>query len=391
MTDPALSSSPGRSPRVVIAGGGIAALESALALHKLAGDRVELELLSAARHFIYRPHQILEPFRLALAERLPWADIAAELRLSRVPHDLSMIDPDQSAVRSTAGLWHPYDALIIALGAIAHQAVPGSVTIGAPGASYALRRLLSRVRLGVTHDLVFVAPPECSWTIALYELALLSAAAAAEAGVRPEFTLVTAEPEPLAVFGPEATGMMRGLLDRAGVELHTSSHAISFEHRRLITDSGEEIVAEAAIALPRLGGPSVNGVMSTSEGFLVTDRDGLVHGEAAIYAAGDVTDGAIKQGGLAAQQADAVAHSIARRAGADVPAWNDAPVLRAALLTGDRPRYLRRDLSAATDVTTITEIAEDAPWWPATKVAGRYLAPYLATRAASSESRYFDR
>ena len=197
-------------------------LESALALHKLAGDRVELELLSSAEHFVYRPHQILEPFRLAHAERLSWADIAGELRLSRVPHDLSAIDPDQSAVRTTAGLWHPYDALIIAVGARAHQALTGSVTIGAPGASYALRRLLSRVRLGVTHDLVFVAPPDCYWTIALYELALLSAGAATEADVRPEFTLVTAEPEPLAVFGPEATCMMRELLDRAGIELHTA-------------------------------------------------------------------------------------------------------------------------------------------------------------------------
>ncbi len=366
-------------------------MESALALRKLAGDRVELELLSSAEHFIYRPHQILEPFRLALAERLPWTDIADELRLSRVPHDVSAIDPDESAVRTTAGLWHPYDALIVALGAVAHQAVPGSVTIGAPGASYALRRLLSRVRLGVTHDLVFVAPPECSWTIALYELALLSAAAATEAGVRPEFTLLTAEPEPLAVFGPEATGMMRELLDRAGVELHSGSQALRFEHRRLITDTGEEIVAEAAIALPQLGGPSIGGVMTTPQGFLATDRDGLVHGEAAIYAAGDVTDGAIKQGGLAAQQADAVAHAIARRAGADVPIWQEAPVLRATLLTGGRPRYLRRELGSDGETTTITEIAEDAPWWPATKVVGRYLAPYLATRAASSESRYFDR
>jgi len=233
---------------------------------------------------------------------------------------------------------------------------------------------------------VFVAPPDCSWTIALYELALLSAGAAIEAGVRPEFTLVTAEPEPLAVFGPEATCMMRELLDRAGIELLTGSRAIHFENRRLITESGEEIVAEAAIALPRLGGPSIDGVMSTPDGFLAVDRDGLVHGEAAVYAAGDVTDSAIKQGGLAAQQADVVALAIARRAGAAVPASYESPVLRATLLTAGQPRYLRRELGTDT-TTTITEIAEDAPWWPATKVFGRYLGPYLATRAASSESR----
>ncbi len=391
MAHSALSSSTGRSPRVLIAGGGIAALESALALRKLAGDRVELELLSSAEHFVYRPHQILEPFRLALAERIPWTDIAAELRLSRVPHDLNMIEADQSAVRTTAGLWHPYDALVIAVGAIAHQALPGSVTIGAPGASYALRRLLSRVRLGVTHDLVFVAPPDCAWTIALYELALLSADAATEAGVRPEFTVVTAEPEPLAVLGSEATCMMRELLDRAGIQLYTSCRATRFEERRLITDRGEEIIAEAAIALPRLSGPSLGGLMSTPDGFLTTDRDGLVHGEAAIYAAGDATDGPIKQGGLAAQQADIVAQAIARRAGAQVPASHEAPVLRATLLAGGAPRYLRRELGSDEEPTTITEIAEDAPWWPATKVVGRHLAPYLATRAASSESRYFDR
>ena len=115
------------------------------------------------------------------------------------------MEAHENAARTTAGLWHPYDALVVAVGAVAHQAVPGSITIGAPGASYALRRLLSRVRIGATHDLVFVAPPDCSWTIALYELALLSANAAAQAGIHPEFKLVTAEREPLAVLGSEAT------------------------------------------------------------------------------------------------------------------------------------------------------------------------------------------
>jgi sulfide:quinone oxidoreductase len=382
-----LSTSMGRTPRVLITGGGIAALEAALALRKLATDRVELELLSSAEHFVYRPHQILEPFRLAPAERIPWTDIAAEIGLSRIPHDVQTIDSEASAVRTTAGLWQPYDALVIAVGAVTHQALPGSVTIGAPGASYALRRLLSRVRVGATRDLVFVAPPECAWTIALYELALLSADAAAQAGTHPDFKLVTAESEPLAVLGPEATAMVRELLDRAGIELFTGRVASRFENRRLQTDSAEEIIAEAAIALPHLSGPSLAGVASTPGGFLATDADGLVLGEENIYAAGDATDQRIKQGGLAAQQADIVAQAIAARAGAAIPPDHASPVLRATLITGAAPRYLRRELGADADVATVTEIAQDAPWWPATKVMGRYLAPYLATRAASSASR----
>ncbi len=391
MNRAALTASTGPVPRVLIAGGGVAALETALALRELARDRVELELLSSAEHFVYRPHQVLEPFRLEPAERIPWTEITAELGVHRIPHDLHVVDSEASAVRTTAGFWHPYDALVVAVGAIAHQALPGAVTIGAPGASYALRRLLSRVQIGATRDLVFVAPPDCSWTIALYELALLSAEAAAGAGAHPVFTIVTAERAPLAVLGPEATNLVRELLDRAEIELVTGCVATRFEHRRLITDAAQEIVAEAAIALPHLSGPTLGGLPHRPGGFLTTDGDGLVLGEDYIYAAGDATDQVIKQGGLAAQQADAAARAIATRAGASIAPAHVAPVLRATLLTGRGPRYLRRELRGGPDAVTVTEIAGDAPWWPATKVVGRYLAPYLATRAASSESRYFGR
>ncbi|HET6549200.1 MAG TPA: hypothetical protein VFG79_12115, partial [Solirubrobacter sp.] len=47
-------------------------------------------------------------------------------------------------------------------------------------------------------------------------------------------------------------------------------------------------------------------------------------------------------------------------------------VLRAMLLTGDRPHFLRHapgDRGAA---------ADEAPWWPPHKIAARELAPYLA-------------
>jgi sulfide:quinone oxidoreductase len=79
----------------------------------------------------------------------------------------------------------------------------------------------------------------------------------------------------------------------------------------------------------------------------------------------------IKQGGLATQQADAAAAAIAAAAGARVDPAGYTPVLRAMLLTGDRPRYLRR---AAGEPAVATD---DSPWWPPHKIAGRELAPYL--------------
>jgi len=50
-------------------------------------------------------------------------------------------------------------------------------------------------------------------------------------------------------------------------------------------------------------------------------------------------------------------------------------VLRGILLTGRGRRWIRRDIGG-TDEEGETE--RHALWWPPTKVAGRYLAPYLA-------------
>lgn len=104
-----------------------------------------------------------------------------------------------------------------------------------------------------------------------------------------------------------------------------------------------------------------------------------MEGEGDIYAAGDATSFPVKQGGLAAQQADAVAAHIARRAGADVAAEPFEPILRAMLLTGETPRYLRLALNAA---TSEAELTKDSLWWPPVKVVGRHLAPYLAQNAS---------
>jgi sulfide:quinone oxidoreductase len=79
----------------------------------------------------------------------------------------------------------------------------------------------------------------------------------------------------------------------------------------------------------------------------------------------------LKQGGLATQQADAAAAAIAAAAGADVDVRAYQPVLRAMLLTGGRPRYLRRGPREP------GETFDEAPWWPPHKIAGRELAPYL--------------
>jgi sulfide:quinone oxidoreductase len=144
----------------------------------------------------------------------------------------------------------------------------------------------------------------------------------------------------------------------------------------VVADSGHVLArAQRIVSLPRLEGPAVEGLAADAHGFLPVDEEGRVTGTDSVFAAGDGTTSPIKQGGLAAQQADAVARAIARRAGADVEARPFRPVLRAKLLTGSQAKYLRRAVGG--EEAEDSEASDHTLWWPPTKVAAPYLSPYL--------------
>ena len=144
----------------------------------------------------------------------------------------------------------------------------------------------------------------------------------------------------------------------------------------------DRIDAQQVIALPRAVARDLDGLPVDVRHFILTDAHGQVEGTTDVWAAGDATAFPIKQGGLAAQQAVAAAQAIAAVAGADVTPEPFRPVLRGVLLTGRGRQWIRRDLDAGDDAGTAER---HALWWPPTKVAGRYLAPYLA---ALEEARF---
>jgi sulfide:quinone oxidoreductase len=114
---------------------------------------------------------------------------------------------------------------------------------------------------------------------------------------------------------------------------------------------------------------------------VATDIYGRVEGLPNVYAAGDMTTFPIKQGGLAAQQADRIAHTIAAALGAPVKEFRAAHVLRARLVGGARPLVLRTELDCYGQPTTATLEHSDRDTATAvTKVFGRYLTPYLEAR-----------
>jgi sulfide:quinone oxidoreductase len=362
---------------VVIAGGGVAALEAALALRALAGDRVDVELFAPEPHFWYRPLAVAEPFELGEARHFELAQLAAEAGAVFSPGELDAVDAARRlAYLSPAGPV-PYSLLLIACGAVPKEAIEGALTFRGPADTAKIEGLLAELEGDAVRRVVFAVPAGAVWSLPAYELALMTAAWLAERRIASvELALVTPEAEPLQLFGREASAAVRALLDEREIAIHPGAYPAEARAGELLLVGGGIVVADRVVALPRLQGPWIAGIPQTLDGFIPVDPNGQVRGLEGIYAAGDITDFPVKQGGLAAQQADVAAEAIAAEAGAEVTPQPLRPVLRGLLLTGAEPRYLRGDLPGGAGETSAA--SPEPLWWPPAKIVGRHLAPFLA-------------
>lgn len=371
----------GRGPApldVVIAGGGVAGLEALLALHELAGPRVRVELLAPERDFVYRPLSVAEPFGLAHPARIDIAELAAMHGARQRRDSLASVDAARRTLHTKSGRTLRYDALLLAIGARPVEAVHGALTFRGPADVEAFGRLLEELADGTVHSVAFAAHDRVRWPLPLYELALLSAAHLESLGARGiDWKLVTHESAPLEVFGERASRAVAELLEEAGIEIVTGRVPHMTKGGRLQLEDGGELEVERVVATPELHVPFLPGVPRGPGGFIPTDDVGRIKGLERVFAAGDATSFPIKQGGLAAQQADVAAASIATLAGAPIEPRPPDLLLRAALLTGSAPRFLRARLS---DREATSTAGRSVLWWPPGKIAARYLAPYLAGR-----------
>ncbi|HUK93980.1 MAG TPA: FAD/NAD(P)-binding oxidoreductase [Gaiellaceae bacterium] len=367
--------------QVVIAGGGVAALEGTLALRALAEERVAIELIAPETDFVYRPLSVGDPFQVAETRRFPLALLVeaagAVLRRGRV----TAVDPEERFVETDDGERVPYDALLVGLGARARVALPDALTFAGPESTAALRGLLDEALAGEVHRIVFALPGGVTWPLPLYELALLTATLLVDHGASGvEVALATPEEQPLAVFGREASQAVGELLAARGVTVHLRTTPARWEDGVLHSAPGDGIEADRVVALPRLEGPRLTGLPCDGDGFIPTDDRCRVGFEVDVFAAGDATQFPLKQGGIATQQADTAASEIAARAGAPVEPEPFKPVLRGLLLTGMVPRYLRGEPGTARST-----VDTEALWWPPSKIVGRYLAPFLAAKLGLPE------
>ncbi len=370
----------GRPLNVLIAGGGVAGLEALLALKRHAEERVSIELLAPEPQFWYRPLSVAEPFGLGHVHGLDLSGVADDCGALFTLGHLGSVDADRHIACTSTGAELDYDALLIAVGAHPVAAVPGAFTFRGPADTDAFSSLLRELGEGTLRRVVFALPGGVGWPLPMYELALQTASSLERRQASAEVVVVTHEEAPLELFGPAASTVVAALLAERRIDLRTSSYAVAFEDGSLQLKPEGAVEADRVVALPRLEAALIPGIPSDAQGFIPTDGGARVRGLDDVFAAGDATTFPVKQGGLAAQQADAAAESIALLAGAELAAEPFRPVLRGLILTGGAPLFARAELGRPGDHSLAVT---DALWWPPGKIVGRYLAPFLAERSGT--------
>ena len=190
--------------RVLIAGGGVAALEAALALRELGEGRVSVEMLAPEPQFWYRPLAVAEPFDLGEVRQFELTELAEAAGATFSLGALAGIEAGGRLAHTSAGGSVPYDVLLVACGASPIAAVPGALTFRGPVDTERIRTLLQEIVIGRVERVAFGVPWGAVWALPIYELALMTAAYLAERGLdHVELTLVTPESEPLQLFGRE--------------------------------------------------------------------------------------------------------------------------------------------------------------------------------------------
>jgi sulfide:quinone oxidoreductase len=354
-----------RGAHVLVAGGGVAALEAAFALRALAGDLVDIELLAPETVFLYRPQAVFEPFGGRQAQAFELAELAGALGAQLTLGELASVDPGAHVARTAGGMTVPYDALVVATGASPAAVLHDALTFRGPADG---ERAAAIAQSADRSPLTLAIPTRRTWPLPLYELAL---------GLRSvtdrPIALATVEPSAGTALGEAGSCYLTSLLASRNIRLEVN---VRFDR----------FARGVTIAAPELHAARIYGIPADDDGFIPTGRFGEVVGVDDVHAAGDVTCSEVKHGSLAAGQADTVAEVIAAGAGAPVTPAPFRPILRARIACGNDSIYVRRDLADPGDPGTVSS---DPLWSPPAKIFARYLAPALAGIARRNQSPRF--
>ena len=148
----------GREMRVVLAGGGVAALEAALALRALAGARVGIEVVAPEPHFYYRPLAVAAPFAARELRRYDLGMLLGHAGALLTLGAMTGVDADSREVHTDGAGVLSYDALVVACGATPQAAVAGALTFRGPADMERMAGVLEEASSGASGGSRFRSP-----------------------------------------------------------------------------------------------------------------------------------------------------------------------------------------------------------------------------------------
>jgi sulfide:quinone oxidoreductase len=367
------SPEPFESPlRVLVYGGDLAALETALALHRLCGEACAATLVSPVRDLPVRTQAAgASPTESeGRPARFDLGSLAAEHGLAFRSDAIVAVDHEAREARTITGSRIPFDALVVAFGARPRGAIPGVTTCWGAGDTGTLDGLLDEMRLGSGQRVAFAIPRAIRWTLPTYELSLTTARRIRRAGLTGHrLFLVTHESRAVELLGHDAGRVVTQRLADAGVELVTNQDPVAYAEGSLVATPEGSIPVDHALSMPVVEGPRIAGLPRDADGFLPVDGFGRVVGAERIWAAGEVTSFPVRQAGIAAQQALAVAASIAAEAGVAVESSPFRPSISGLLRSPVAPR---RGVPNGGGSAIL--------WWPPEQLAGEHLSAHIGAK-----------
>jgi sulfide:quinone oxidoreductase len=316
-------------PRVLVLGGGFAALESAFLLRMRLRDRVDIDLVSDNESFLFRPNSIYVPFGGDPESLLVGLHKPLRRRRINFHHGaVAGVEPDARKVGLADGTKLDYDKLVIATGAdTAADEVPGlaehAATIWTTDTMLDVRERFERVRdrakRGEPSRVLFLVPPNNKCSGPLYEIVLMFETWLRREDARDPVTITwsTFERSYIQAFGSRLHDLVTEEFAERKIEGAVEERVSEVGESEVLYENGVTRGYDELIAFP----PYVSAVDYESlpgddRGFISTELGTRqVKGHPDVYAPGDAGDFPVKQAFLAFLQADAVAEHISTEIG----------------------------------------------------------------------------
>lgn len=316
------------SKTILILGGGVGGLVTAVTLRKKLPASHRIILVDRERDHLFQPSLLWIMTGARRSEQIVRPlDRLANKGVEVIRGHVESIDPEHHQA-TVSGTTYSCDYMVIALGAeLAPESIPGLPETGhsfytLEGAQQ-LHEAFRRFDSG--RVVVLTAAPAYKCPAAPYEAAMLLEADLRQRRIRDQVQIdfYAAEPGPMGVAGPEVSAAVRRMVEDKGISYHPEHQVVSVEPeaRVLRFANGGSAAFDLLAYVPPHRAPQVvrEAGLVNEAGWIPVDRRTLQTRFEGVFAIGDITTIPLtmgkplpKAGVFAHRQAEVVAGNLAR-------------------------------------------------------------------------------